>query len=70
MTRRRSARVASPASHPAQHHDVGQDSALFYAARASFLELRSCFASAREVYESGVARCARAPSRAPARRIG
>ena len=42
----------------AQHHGIGQDFALFYEARAAFLELRNNAVLASAVYEKGISRCA------------
>ena len=40
-----------------QHQGIGQDYALFYEARAAFLELRGAFPQALDVYVSGIKRC-------------
>ncbi len=41
----------------AQHQSIGQDFALFYEARATFLELRGNFPQAHAAYEAGINRC-------------
>lgn len=46
----------------AQHHEIGQGYALFYEARAAFLELRGNFSLAHGVYERGISRCDTAPA--------
>ena len=56
-------RAHAPRPRRAQHHKIGQEYALFYEARAAFLELRRNFDLALGVYEAGITRCV---SRLPA----
>jgi hypothetical protein len=50
-------RAHAPRPHRSQHHGIGQEYALFYEARAAFLELRGNFKLALAVYEAGITRC-------------